>query len=121
MLHMLGKPYRLGADGTDADGAVDCINLVYMTLAELGIEAPTFQKSWYTASRIRIIRDLLNWGRRIDEVEYDGDVLLLPQAQATFAVTWNRGCLYINQHSKVVAWCPIGSLPTNHCFRSRNG
>lgn len=118
---MLGKPYRLGADGSDPDGAVDCINLVYITLADLGIQAPPFQRSWYTASKISILRDLLSWGQRIKGVEYDGDVLLLPQRQATFAVTWNQGCLYINQHSKVVAWCPIGTLPISHCFRSRNG
>jgi cell wall-associated NlpC family hydrolase len=118
---MLGKPYRLGADGADPDGAVDCIHLVYMTLTELGIEAPTFNPAWYASSRKCIARELLRWGTRVEKPEYDGDVLLLPQAQATFAVTWNRGCLYINQHSRVVAWCPIGSLPTSHCFRSKNG
>jgi hypothetical protein len=114
---LIGRPYQLGATG--ADGAIDCIHLVYTVLERLGIEAPPFKQSWYAASGRTIMRDLLRWGYRVDEPAYDGDVTLLAQHPAAFAVTWQTGLLYINQDLKAVAWCPIGKLPTRYCFRTR--
>jgi hypothetical protein len=117
VIDLVGTPYRLGADGSD--GAIDCIHLVYTVLGRLGIATPSFRSEWYSASRITIARDLLRWGRRIPGPAYDGDVALLPQEAAAFAVTWQNGLLYINRELQRVAWCPIGAAPTCPCFRMR--
>ncbi len=118
MIDLIGRPYRLGADGTDDE--IDCIHLVYVVLGRLGIATPPFRADWYTASRITISRDLLRWGRRISAPAYDGDVALLPQEAAAFAVTWQSGLLYINQDLSKVAWCPIGAALNCHCFRTKD-
>ena len=118
MIDLIGRPYRLGADGTGDE--IDCIHLVYVVLDRLNIETPPFDPGWYTASQFRIARDLLAWGRRIKAPAYDGDVALLPQEAAAFAVTWQNGLLYINRRLHQVAWCPIGAVPTCPCFRMRS-
>jgi hypothetical protein len=117
VIDLVGRPYRLGADGTDEE--IDCIHLVYVVLSRLRIATPPFRSDWYTASRIAIARDLLRWGRRIPRLAYDGDVALIPQEATAFAVTWQNGLLYINQDSAKVAWCPIGAAPICHCFRMK--
>lgn len=104
---LIGRPYKLNA--TPTDQAIDCIQLVYEVHHRLGIKNPTFRQSWYTASFPTIARDLLHWGNRIDEPQYDGDVVLLPQDRA-FGVTWQGGILYINGATQKVAWCPISAL-----------
>ena len=114
---LIGKPYRLGADGTDDDGAIDCIHMVYVALHDMGIPTPAFQASWYEAPRRQIARDLLTWGRRIPKASYDGDILLLQQDQPIFAVVWSQGALYINPTTERVAWCHIEALLTYHAFR----
>jgi hypothetical protein len=120
VIDLIGKPYRLGADGTDPDGALDCIHLVYTVLGRLGIATPEFDPSWYDNNKTKILRALLRWGDRVDQPQYDGDVLLLPQTTATFAVSWSQGCLYINQHLKAVAWSPFPVHPSCRCFRMKN-
>ena len=120
MIDLIGRPYRLGANGTGADGAIDCIHLVYVVQERLGIPMPLFKDEWYGQSIRQYGRDLLKWGSRIDEPGYDGDVLLLDQGDPVFAVVWSRGCLYINRHLKAVAWCPIGTLSSRYCFRMRS-
>ena len=117
MIDLIGRPYRLGADGSGEE--IDCIHLVYTVLDRLGIETPPFRQDWYAASRITIARDLLHWGRRVAQPTYDGDVALLPQEVAAFAVTWQSGLFYINRDLQQVAWCPIGALPTCPCFRMK--
>jgi hypothetical protein len=117
VIDLIGRPYELGADGSD--GPIDCIHLVYTVLGRLGIATPQFRSDWYQASRMAIARDLLRWGCRIDRPSYDGDVALLPMEAAAFAVTWQNGLLYINRQLQQVAWCPIGAMPTCHCFRMR--
>jgi cell wall-associated NlpC family hydrolase len=114
---LIGRPYRLGANGTDDDGAIDCIHLVYAVLADLDIPTPAFNSAWYTASHRSVARDLLTWGRRISEPSYDGDVLLLRQDQMAFAVAWSQGILYINNRLQRVAW----SLPeiAGNCYAFR--
>ena len=47
MIDLIGRPYRLGADGTGADGAIDCIHLVYVVLERLNIPTPDFKDDWY--------------------------------------------------------------------------
>ena len=118
MIDLIGLRYKLGAD--DTNGEIDCIHLVYAVLDRLSIDTPKFRPEWYTASRISIARDLLRWGRRIAKPAYDGDVALLPQEAAAFAVTWQNGLLYINRDLLQVAWCPIGAMPTFPCFRMKN-
>ena len=116
-VELIGKPYRLGADGTGDDGAIDCIHLVYEVLTELRIPTPEFQVAWYSASRRRIARNLLTWGVRISQPRYDGDVLLLMQDRMAFAVAWSQGILYINRLTQRVAW----SLPemVGECYAFR--
>ena len=121
MIDLIGRPYRLGADGTGADGAIDCIHLVYVVLERMNIPTPKFKDDWYNQSVRQYGRDLLKWGSRIDQPGYDGDVLLLDQGDPVFAVVWSRGCLYINRHLKAVAWCPIGTLSNKCCFRMKSG
>jgi cell wall-associated NlpC family hydrolase len=118
MIDLIGRPYRWDADGTDPDGALDCINLVFTALDRLGLSHPERRQEWYNGKSFA--RDLLTWCRRVKQPEYDGDVLLLPQETTAFAVYWENGCLYINQHLKAVAWCPIGAVPNYRCFRLRS-
>ena len=120
MIDLIGRPYRLGANGTGADGAIDCIHLVYVVQERLGIPMPPFKDEWYGQSIRQYGRDLLKWGSRIDQPGYDGDMLLLDQGNPVFAVVWSRGCLYINRHLKAVAWCPIGEVSSSHCFRMKS-
>ena len=120
MIDLIGRPYRLGADGTEADGAIDCIHLVYVVLERMNIPTPKFKDDWYNQSVRQYGRDLLKWGSRIDQPGYDGDVLLLDQGDPVFAVVWSRGCLYINRHLKAVAWCPIGTLSSRYYFRMKS-
>jgi hypothetical protein len=118
VIDLIGRPYRYGADGTDPDGALDCINLVFAVLSRLGLSHPKLRSEWYDGKNIA--RDLLTWCRRIETPGYDGDILLLPQETTAFAVYWENGCLYINQHLKAVAWCPIAAVPINRCFRLKS-
>ena len=120
MIDLIGRPYRYGADGTDPDGALDCIHLVYTVLGRLGINTPPFDQHWYAASPIAIGRDLLQWGRRVTGANYDGDVALLAGEEPIFAVAWQNGLLYINRPLEQVAWCPIGIVPKCRCFRTKN-
>ena len=120
MIDLIGRPYRLGADGTGPDGAIDCIHLVYTVLERMEIPTPAFQADWYNQSVRQYGRDLLKWGTRVDEPQYDGDVLLLDQGDPVFAVVWSKGCLYINRHLKAVAWCPIGTMSRRYCFRLKS-
>ena len=112
---LIGLRYRLGADGSN--GEIDCIHLVYRVLEDLKIPTPTFNPSWYQASRLSIGRVLMSWGDRIDHPLYDGDVLLMRQTRPAFAVTWQTGILYINQDLERVAWCPLSNAMSCHCFR----
>ena len=120
MIDLIGRPYRYGADGSGPDGAIDCIHLVLLVLDRLGLERPPVRLAWYDGNPFVIGRDLLKWCRKIEEPSYDGDVLLLPQQSTAFAVYWENGCLYINQHLKAVAWCPIDVWPTCRCFRLKS-
>jgi len=112
---LIGLRYRLGADGTG--GEIDCIHLVLTALDRMAIPRPAVNPEWYGERRFLICRDLLRWGKRIEQPQYDGDVILLRTERPTFAVAWQTGMLYINQTSEVVGWCPIKHLPSYHGFR----
>jgi hypothetical protein len=114
---LIGRPYRLGADGTGDDRAIDCIHMVYVALDDMGIPTPAFNAGWYEAPRRQIARDLLTWGRRIPKASYDGDILLLRQDRPIFAIAWSQGALYINMALNKVAWCRMEVLPIYHAFR----
>jgi hypothetical protein len=114
---LIGLRYRLGADGTG--GEIDCIHLVYEVLRRCQIPTPAFRPEWYDASWRLIARDLLAWGKRVEQPAYDGDVLLLRQDTKAFAVTWQRGILYINRQTERVNWCLPAALTDCLCFRSR--
>jgi hypothetical protein len=118
-IDLLGKPYRLGAQGNDPDGALDCISLVYVVLKRLQIETPPFDKSWYVKPYRAVLRDLLSWGNRIAQGSYDGDVVLAPQDRWAFGVVWDQGILHIHPLTQKVAWCPIAAMPTAHFFRGK--
>ena len=59
MIDLIGRPYRLGANGTGADGAIDCIHLVYVVLERRNIPTPVFKDDWYNQSVRQYGRDLL--------------------------------------------------------------
>jgi hypothetical protein len=115
---LIGLKYRLGANGED--GEIDCIHLVYTVLERLGMAAPTFDADWYTASRTTVARALLNWGDRVAEPQYDGDVLVLAQIPWAFSIVWQQGILYINTELEKVSWCSLDQLNRSHCFRMRS-
>ena len=119
MMDLIGRPYRYGADGTDPDGALDCIHLVYEVLSRLSIPTPPFNTNWYDASNLAVARDLLRWGRRISQPIYDGDVAILP-AEGHFGIAWHQGILYISHELGKVAWCPIGAMHNIRFFRTKS-
>ena len=106
----------MGADGSGTE--IDCIHLCYVALSRMGIETPTFKKSWYEAEEREIVRDILRWGFRVERPEYDGDILLLPQLNWAFAVTWQNGVLYINPQTMKVDWALVQAFTAPRCFRS---
>lgn len=114
---LIGMPYRLGADGSD--GHIDCIHLCYQALERMGIDAPPFKQSWYQASKWDVCRDLMRWGLRVEKPAYDGDILLLPQQSWAFAVTWQKGILYIGPMTQKVQWSLVRAFTTYHCFRMK--
>ena len=115
---LIGMPYRLGADGSD--GHIDCIHLCYKVWDEIGIKAPPFKQSWYEAGKWEVSRDLLKWGFRVKKPEYDGDILLLAENSWTFAVTWEKGILYIQPRTEKVQWSSVQLFTTYHCFRTKS-
>jgi hypothetical protein len=120
VIDLIGRPYRLGATGNDADAAIDCLHLVFAVHDRLGFWHPPTNPAWYGESKILIGRDILKTWQRIREPVYDGDVLLMAQPRVAFSVFWNHGCLYINQHLQAVAWCPLSMIQSSHCFRSKS-
>lgn len=115
---LIGRPYHLGADGTGTE--IDCIHLVYTVLERLGIQTPEFNPAWYDSDLKTIIRAIKDWGNRVAQPEYDGDVVLLRQAGWGFAVVWQGGILYINGELQKVAWSPLCALQYYRCFRMKS-
>ena len=115
---LIGMPYRLGADGSD--GYIDCIHLCYKALGHIGIAPPPFKQSWYEAGKWEVSRDLLNWGYRVNQPEYDGDILLLAEQSWAFAVTWQKGILYIQPKTEKVQWSSAQMFTTYNCFRTKS-
>jgi hypothetical protein len=99
-------PYRLGG----GDGYIDCIQMVYLALEQMEIPTPPFNPDWYELPRIRHLRDLLKWGNRVNQADYDGDILLFNGQRPMFGVVWEDGALHINAMTEKVAWCPTSSL-----------
>lgn len=118
MLDLIGRPYRLGADGTDPDGALDCIHLVYTALDRLGIATPDFDPAWYGASWRPVLKALNDWGFRIRQPQYNGDVVLIPQKTFAFGVAWQGGILYTAAMTNRVDWRPFRMFPACRCYRS---
>ena len=115
-LDLLGRPYRLGADGTGEDGAIDCIHLVYYVRSYLNLSSPPFDAAWYSASKTAVLRALLTWGVRVHTPTYDGTVALVPQNSWAFGVTWMQGVLTIHNISQRVVWSQITALQSAHYF-----
>lgn len=115
---LIGRPYHLGADGTDTQ--IDCIHLVYTVLERLGIPTPAFDPTWYDSDLKTILKAIKNWGSRVAQPEYDGDVVLLRQKGWGFAVVWQKGILYINGELQRVAWSPLCGLQYYRCFRMKS-
>ena len=113
---LIGMRYRLGADGSE--GEIDCINLVYRALEDLGIPAPVFKPSWYEAGYREIYRDLLRWGAPVEKPRLNGDVALL-QGERAFSVAWSGGILCVSQASNTVQWCLPSRVSVFRCFRMR--
>ena len=114
---LIGMPYVLGADGNS--GAIDCIHLVYQALRVMEIPTPPFKSNWYEYPTREILRDINQWGMRVEDPTYDGDVSILPDSETgwAFGVTWCSGILYINRMMMAVTWCPIRSVPSTRSYR----
>ena len=112
--------YCLGGDGTA--GEIDCIHMVLVVQQELGITAPAVNAEWYAGNRWAIYRDLLNWGKEIEQPTYDGDVIVWPGDDWAFGVVWQGGLLLLNRKIERVQWSPLAmtsSLTGCRYFRSR--
>jgi hypothetical protein len=118
MYDLIGRPYRLGADGTDADGALDCIHLVYAVLERLSIATPAFNPAWYDGSPRLVLTALAKWGHRIKEPAYNGDVVLVSQQNYAFGVAWQDGILLTAAMVNRVEWRPFRAIPVCRCYRS---
>ena len=64
-------------------------------------------------------KDLLKWGRRIDQPEYDGDILVQPNPRG-FSVVWQAGVLHISPLTKAVHWLPLSTMAPHCCRMSGN-
>ena len=118
MYDLIGRPYRLGADGSDPDRAIDCIHLVFEVLDRLAITRPQLDPAWYTASKRVVLKALSGACFRIERPQYDGDVVLLPHKNYAFGVTWQSGILYTAAIVERVNWVPFHALPLCRCYRS---
>jgi len=107
---LIGTPYVYGE--------TDCIWMTLTVLNSLGIDAPPLNPAWYDMPPQRWVRDLLHWGVRIDELLYDGDILVAPYP-AGFAVVWRNGAFYICRARNVVTWSPLTLF--NESFSHTNG
>ena len=63
---LIGVPYEYGK--------TDCIWMVLSALEGMGIDAPPLNRDWYEMTPLQWGRDLIKWGKRIDQPEYDGDI-----------------------------------------------
>ena len=118
MLDLIGRPYRLGADGSDPDGALDCIHLVYTALERMAIPTPAFNPTWYDSPWRPVLKALNTWGFRIQRPQYDGDVVLIPQQTFAFGVAWQDGILFTAAMVNRVEWRPFRAFPTRRCWRN---
>lgn len=112
---LIGLDYLPAADGEGKK--IDCIWLVYRALHLLNVPTPLFNWEWYKGNRHLIYRTLLQWGERIATPSKDGDVLVLPDDNWAFAVTWQGGFLHIHPITKKVVWSPLGMLGPCVAFR----
>ena len=115
MYDLIGKPYRLGADGSD--GHIDCIHLVYTVLQRLNIPCPSFNPAWYDSNWRVVLKALRKWGTRTTEPSYDGDVVLLSHNKFVFGVVWQSGILYINDPLAKVAWNATSAFKICRAYR----
>lgn len=115
MYDLIGKPYRLGADGSDDH--IDCIHLVYTVLQRLDIPRPSFNPVWYDSNWRVVLKALREWGPRTMEPSYDGDVVLLSHNKFVFGVVWQSGILYINDPLETVSWNAISAFKIARAYR----
>ena len=88
----------------------------------MNVSTPVFKQTWYSAKLITIARDLLQWGDRVAEPLYNGDVVLLDASAVVFGVVWDRGILVVSEASKQVQWHPLERLKHSvlYCFRLKS-
>lgn len=67
----------------------------------------------------QVLRDLLQWGERIKQPLYDGDVALIHGSEWMFGVAWSKGLLIVSDASKTVRWAAIARVPHCRYFRQR--
>jgi len=115
MYDLIGKSYRLGADGSD--GHIDCIHLVYTVLQRIDIPRPSFNPDWYYSNWRVVLKALQKWGTRATEPSYDGDVVLLSHNKFVFGVVWQSGILYINDPLATVSWNAVSAFKICRAYR----
>tara|TARA_B100000212_G_C27212098_1_gene463472 strand:+ start:348 stop:737 length:390 start_codon:yes stop_codon:yes gene_type:complete len=110
-VHLIGMPYRLGADPIK-HGAADCLSLAKTVLASYGIKTPEPTRDWYKRFRKReyqIFKEELNkWGNPTEHSKIGTVGLCKSNEGYGLAVYWGEGWLSCGESE--VRWSPLGYL-----------
>ena len=112
---LLGMKFVMGADGTDRK--IDCIHMCLYALDQFNIPRPDLNPDWYQTGAMTHLRAMRKWGERINQPDYNGDILWCGGSGPTFAVVWDQGILHINHLSETVHWCPVDRISNYRAFR----
>ena len=112
--HLIGMPYRLGAD-PEKHGAVDCVSLSRTVLKFYGIKSPCPTRDWYRRLRredYSIFREQLElWGIRTESLKIGTVGLCKSDKGYGLAVYFENGWLNITSYEgSEVRWSPIDVL-----------
>jgi len=112
--HLIGLPYRLGAD-PERHKAADCLTLSKTVLRHYGIQSPCPTRDWYRRLKKKdysIFREQLElWGNKTESPSI-GTVGLCTAAEGYgLAVYFEDGWLNITSYAgSVVTWRPTDAL-----------
>ena len=109
--HLIGLPYRLGAD-PEIHKAADCVSLSRTVLKHYGIKSQQATRDWYRRLRKKdyeVFRDeLKKWGTLTTTANIGVVALCKSEKGYALAVYWKGG--WLSFADKTVRWSPIGGL-----------
>ena len=110
-VHLIGMPYRLGAD-PEKNNAVDCLHLAKTVLANYGIKTPEPTRNWYRKFRkgeYQIFKEELEkWGNKTEHSKIGTVGLCKSNEGYGLAVYWGEGWLSCGESE--VRWSPLAYL-----------